>query len=584
MWTKLGIILILAGSLQIISTYTIFSPTNDERTNIGSGIEWWAEGTYNNDPTNPPLARIFIALLPYLESHDAGGALPIGQPGMTALQRGEVADLTGEDAVFGSGHPLRNLSLARLGILPFFVLASVTVYLLAKWTFGAPEALLAVLLFTTLPPVLAHAGLATSDFAEAAVMILAVFAFVVWLPSPTIGHSFALGAAVAIALVTKFSAMLFLPACFMVLLIWFGLIERNLRPSMITGALYACLAMCVVIWATYRFSVGPILLPGLISPEHQDRYAYLLRSGIVSTLVSTPVPAPEFFRGIAYQYMHNAIGHGGYLLGEVRQSGRWYFFPVALAVKTPLPSLILGVVGGVGLLLRSWRCRKWRLAIAPLCCITLLASVVPSHINIGLRYILPIYGFMAITASYGAAVLWRAIPSRLVATAIVAALCGWQALSLLAWHPDHLAYFNEAADFSRTPILVDSDLDWGQDFFRLSAVLKDRNIAQVSVALFGFENCPGLRRDQANYNFPATASLLPNEPRAGWLAVSYYVLYELPGYSWLRQYEPVTRVGSSILLYHLSEDDIRRAVITGQQSNQQLLTADEISCRLPSVR
>ncbi len=567
-------ILIILGSVRIVSTYTIFSPTNDERINIGGGMEWLTEGRYNGDPTNPPLARILIALGPFLERNifndqrrDSSGAVPTGQPGMTSTQRGQIAILTGEDIIFGRNEPLRNISLARLGILPFFIVASVMVYLLATRTINTSTGFFAVLLFTTLPPVLAHAGLATSDFAEAAAIILAVFAFVVWLANPTIIRSIALGGAAAIALVAKFSAILFLPVCFSVLLLWFILTTPSVRNSneigltaRIIGGLYAFLAMLSIIWASYRFSVGPILIPGLISPEHQDRYANWLASDLVATVLSTPVPAPEFFRGIAFQYAHNARGHIGYLLGHVRQSGWWYFFPVVLAVKTPVPSLFLAVVGGIGLLQRSWRERKWQLAVAPLCCIALLASVLPSHINIGLRYILPIYGFLAIAAGYGAILLGRAFPNRLIATAIVTVFLGWQVVSSLEWHPDYLAYFNEASHFSRNPIAIDSDLDWGQDFFRLSEVLRDKKVPRVSVALLGFQNCPGQRHDQANYDFPETVNLLPNDLRTGWLAVSYYVLYELDGYSWLRQYEPVARIGESILLYFLDENDIRRAV------------------------
>ena len=215
---------------------------------------------------------------------------------------------------------------------------------------------------------------------------------------------------------------------------------------------------------------------------------------------------------------------------------------------------------GPGTRPQSWRERKWQLAVAPLCCVVLLASVIPSHINIGLRYILPIYGFLAIAAGYGATLFGHAFSNRLAAAAIVTVFCGWQVVSSLVWHPDYLAYFNEASYFSRNPIAIDSDLDWGQDFFRLSEVLRERKVPRVSVALFGFQNCPGQRHDQANYHFPETVNLMPNEPTTGWLAVSYYVLDEIDGYSWLRQYQPVARVGKSILLYFLDENDIRRAV------------------------
>lgn len=342
----------------------------------------------------------------------------------------------------------------------------------------------------------------------------------------------------------------------------FRLIARGL------GALCACVTMFLLVWAIYRFSLGPILAPEdtLRALKHLHT---LLGSGpradaFASAVVAAPVPAADFFRGIWDQYLHNEWGHLAYLLGETRTYGWWYFFPAALAVKTPLPTLVLAAIGGAGLLLRSWREGDWRLAVAPLCCLALLAAVLPSQIDIGSRYLLPVYGFLAIAGGYGAVLVGRAFRDRRAGMASVAVLCGWQVIASAAWHPDYLAYFNETAHLSRKPLLIDSDLDWGQDFFRLSKALRHRQVPRVAVALLGFQSCPGIaqRLDPADYRFPETVHLAPDQPRTGWVAVSSYALYEMTGYSWLLQFKPAARVGRSILLYSISDDDFRRA--TGQ--------------------
>ena len=43
----------------------------------------------------------------------------------------------------------------------------------------------------------------------------------------------------------------------------------------------------------------------------------------------------------------------------------------------------------------------------------------------------------------------------------------------LAAHPDYLAYFNALAGDDPERIVVDSDLDWGQDIKRLGQRLRD---------------------------------------------------------------------------------------------------------------
>ena len=57
-------------------------------------------------------------------------------------------------------------------------------------------------------------------------------------------------------------------------------------------------------------------------------------------------------RGIDEIRYHNRIGHRSYLLGEIGSRGWWYYYLVALAVKTPLPLLVVGLCG-IGLLLRA---------------------------------------------------------------------------------------------------------------------------------------------------------------------------------------------------------------------------------------
>ena len=72
-------------------------------------------------------------------------------------------------AILGrDAHYDRMLALARLGILPFFLLACAMVFLWGNRTGGPLAGLIATFLFTTIPPVLAHAGLVTTDMAATA--------------------------------------------------------------------------------------------------------------------------------------------------------------------------------------------------------------------------------------------------------------------------------------------------------------------------------------------------------------------------------------------------------------------------------
>src|SRR5205085_2798852 len=106
---------------------------------------------------------------------------------------------------------LHNLTRARLGTLPFFIVAILVV---ATWTralAGEAAAIAAAVLFSSEPSVLAHAGLATTDMAATASTITAAYVFWRWIRG-TGSHPVLLGASLAFAVLSKFSAILFVPA------------------------------------------------------------------------------------------------------------------------------------------------------------------------------------------------------------------------------------------------------------------------------------------------------------------------------------------------------------------------------------
>ncbi len=148
--------LVLVASIRIIATYTVFSHTYDEPAHIACGMEWLDKGVYKWEPQHPPLARVATALGPYLlgtrcQNTPNVDLASMTHEGLAILYYGHHYDLT--------------LALARLGILPFFWIACLVVYWWGRRYFSPSVAVVAVFLFSFLPPVLAHAGLATTDMA-----------------------------------------------------------------------------------------------------------------------------------------------------------------------------------------------------------------------------------------------------------------------------------------------------------------------------------------------------------------------------------------------------------------------------------
>jgi Dolichyl-phosphate-mannose-protein mannosyltransferase len=521
----LALALILIASVRIVSTYSVFSHTSDEPAHVACGIEWLANGVYTWEPQHPPLARVAVALGPYLI-----GARPQNTP------RVDIYSMTTEGVaiLFQGNHYDETVALARLGVLPFFWIACLAVYWWGLRYYGAAEGVIALLLFSFLPPVLAHGGLATTDMPLTAFLGAAFLTCLIWIAQPTLRHGALFGACAGLAVISKFSTLVYFPAAVALALLGFYLIERpGIRaiaaaireriPSLGLAALIACL----LIWAMYRFSFGP-------------------------TSFGIRLPAPELYAGIEQVMKHNAEGHPSYLLGQVMRNGVWYYFPLLLAIKTPIGFLLLLGLG-MGMALGKWgRAQRAWLPLAYSAGILLVALF--SHINIGVRHVLPAYAGFALLAAVGVVRLLRTARSVQWASAAVGILVVWFAGASILCHPDYLPYFNEFAGDHPENIVVDSDLDWGQDMKRLAKRLNQARADSVAML-------PFLRElPQGAFGLPPMQTRIDAlNPFPGWNAVSLTILKENrlglgrhPEYSPWPDRVPVPgeRIGKGILLWY----------------------------------
>lgn len=534
--TLIFLLLTAAGVVRIAATYRAVGQTSDETPNIACGMQYLDLGRYTYGAFHPPLARIAVAIGPYLYG----------------ARSQKLADRWQEgNAVLNSARRYgKTLTLARMGILPFFILACTCVWLWGRRLLGEWGALAPVFLFTNIPPVLAHAGVATADMAVGAGICAALYTFTRWLDHPDWKRSVLFGAGLAAAFLAKFSSILLLPVCIAAILV----LRRIFRLPAPRGRNWAWAPVAfLLIWGAYRFSFG-------VMTEHVAWLPFLER---------VPVPAPQILDGLWQVHSHIEGGHAAYLLGRNSLHGWWYFFPVALAVKTPLGLLVLAAIGWLALFrtrLRTklqpfdWHawCEQWTPAV--LSAVMLLVNL-PTSLNIGVRYMLPLFPMLALTAGMGVMFLLRRPEPWLRGWAIVLML--WVAVSSVAAHPDYLAYFNELGGSHPERILVDSDLDWGQDMNRLVAELRRRHVDRLHMACL-------YTGDDSRLDLPSWDTLEAYQPVTGWVAVSFTMLKTYgwlaaqqrgrpdSAFAWLDRYQPVARVGKSILLYYIPDDHASR--------------------------
>src|SRR4051794_36145674 len=196
----LALLTIVLGGARIAATYSVLSITYDEPAHIAAGMQLIDKHEFTYERLHPPLSRIAVALGPYIAGYRS--------------QNGGDMWIEGRRMFYGKGaHPETELLvLARLGVLPFFVIALAAIWMWTSRYIGRAPAALAVILLGNLPVFLAHFGLATTDAVFTATFVAAFFSFLLWLERTTIPRGLALGLTFALAVSAKLSALLFLPA------------------------------------------------------------------------------------------------------------------------------------------------------------------------------------------------------------------------------------------------------------------------------------------------------------------------------------------------------------------------------------
>jgi hypothetical protein len=529
-------VLLLVFFGQAAVSASVKSPTFDEEFHVARAYAYVAAGDLRMQQNHPPLVSA-LSGLPLLLMPDLQSPAAIGGWDDAFL-------FTFADELFWRlGYDVdKILFLARLPIMLLGMLLGAFVYRWAREMYGAATAAVATTLYSFSPNLLAHTRLVTTDLAVTAFVFIAFYALWCYLRRPSAVRLLLAGLAVGLALSAKLSATLLVPLFVLLALLdaWRG----NGRVRQGVGRYISALGRCallftvagIVVWAFYRFAIGK--WPG----------------------IGLAVPAPAYVQNFRTVIGHAERGHGAFLAGQVSMHGWWYYFPVTLLLKTPLPTL--GLLG-----LAAWdtvRRKRWvEEATVLLFPTAYFIFALTSSLNIGYRYILPIAPFVLLYAGKVGSVAWLHAPwirHRLL-PALMLVYAG-----VTVWlHPHYLAYFNLLAGGpgGGYRYLVDSNLDWGQDLKLLKVFLDERDVDELWLGYFGAAD-PAYYGIRYRPIFPTGLSMpsddfAPLSPAPGWYAISATVLQgpfsEEPDIlDWFRRHAPLGKVGYSIFIYHVDPD------------------------------
>jgi hypothetical protein len=557
--------LVVAMTAQMWIGIRQLSVTADEIVHLYAGYRYLQCGDSRLDPEHPPLVKI-VAGLPLTALHvndpnPGGCGLPTDM---------ESAYRSGHDFLFAN--PESMLTTARMSASIFAILLLITTYFFARSLFGAPVALIAGTWVAFEPNLLGHGSLVTTDVPGAFGFVLAVYALWRYLKRPTFLHFLALGLGIGIALVTKYSTVM-LVGMLPILIVGNGLLGENSPGRRVLsnmGALaLAMLVAAVVIWATYgfRYASGPN------EAQASPTAAQGILANIMSGMEGTQLLPQAYLAGLQDLTLDSGVGRRAFLLGTNYLGGRWYYFPVAVSIKLTAALIVASLLSLFAS--RFWRSHLRELQFLLLPILLYMCVSASSGMNLGVRYVLPIFPFLIVFAAAG---VWGIPGARKSIIAAVVALLLAHAFSSLHAFPNYISYGNELWGGSGNvyKYLADSNADWGQALKTAHAYVERTKPASCLMI-------PPYRNVNKDYDVPCPDVVAEIDrgasvsPYTGTLIVSSSVvdgiIFRSGGARAMRIFrgvEPTAKLGGSALLVYEGTFDL--GPIISYQYIQRILT------------
>lgn len=585
-WAKLIMIL----SLSIMLGVMVFSangdsPIRDEEPHIAAGYSYLTKGDYRLNPEHPPLIKD-LAAFPLL-------FLDLNFPDQLWSEGLNNQWVIGHKFLYNYGNnPDVMLFWARL---PIMILSVLLGYLVFRWSrelYGDKAASLAVILYAFDANIIAHSRYVTTDLGIAFAFFLHLYVLWKFLINPTWKYFVYTGLTFGVVLVTKFSAALLVPIYGLVFLY---LVFKNQKvKSRIKYIANIASDSIIKRGIAYMVAFASVVILGVATmyffyvPHTLNMNESLQKSLInenmysgtepIEKLAEISTPLTQYFLGFTMVSAHVSSGHASYLLGKAADGFKMYY-PVAFAVKTPLPEIILILTTIVLLVLRKFRSLNWFDEFYLLVPVAVFVGMaMAGSLNLGIRYLLPIFPFLFVFASKTANLVdfkkalefiksGRFFALSVVSCFLSIVLVFWHIYGSLSAYPHYLSYFNESIGGPKNGLkyIADSNLDWGQDLKRLKTYVDENNIQNIKIDYFG--------SGDIEYYFGDKGEVWTSQQGAptGWFAISASIYAQGTSvwvdhdvnerkrgkivdplyYELLKDRKPDAIIGNSIMVYNI---------------------------------
>jgi 4-amino-4-deoxy-L-arabinose transferase-like glycosyltransferase len=568
------------------------SLTFDEADHMFAGYMMWKTSDYGLNPEHPPLAKL-LATAPIARQDLWIPKLQNREFKIEAYMSGRDWHARNDGA---SGKLVFRMRLAA-GLLALAL--SLVVFFTAREFFGDAAGLIALVLVTFDPNVLAHSALVTTDIGVSLFFLASIYAFYRYVKQPSLLRLAMAGVIAGLLLATKHSGILLAPML-LLLIGWEVLFAPRGTRGRVAGRLsgaFGAIAVIgvVVLWAFYgfRYTARPAGLPFPTVAEYVKPLSHF-NQAVVMFFARLHLLPESWLIGLV-DVKRMAEWYPTFILGTQHAHGVWFYFPIVILVKTTIGLLALVALAFFAIAIgRLRKGREVAYLLVPALLYLLVAIV--AGMDIGARHILPVDTFMFVLAAGGITALAATSRRWVWAGGILVAA---HVMSSLAVFPNYMAYANAAWGGPKNVhnLLSDANVDWAQQLYQVKAWQDRHPDEECWFAYFAYPEI-----DPATYGI--TCRHLPTAD-SFWLGgadvtpavIHGHVLLsagDLSGCEWpsghdnpyleFQSREPSEVIDHAVFVYSGSLDTKKAAALSRVQNAYQLLGAGKAPEALALVK
>lgn len=455
---------------------------------------------------------------------------------------------------------------SRLSMIIFHSILFVALFFLLCKVLGNLKGILAFSFILFCPNIIAHSRYVTNDVSLSILGLIFLIYLYIFIKNKNYINSIILGFILGLLILTKFSALIYIPLLF---ISFFSINLKREKLIKIFKYIFLCIFISFFLIYVFYFVLN-------LNTNKNDLNFYInfatqntniQKESTILNLFKNKYTRPfgSFFIGFVHTYnrglkledstMPQCINNNCKFQSE---GGFWYYFPLAFLYKSTTFILIFNFLCicffFFGLYKKKIKIKNLLFLYALFFCILYFLISIISTLNIGIRHFLP---FMIVLPLLFLSILDYNRYYYLKTFIII--LCFLHILVSIKNYPYYLSYFNEfIPQNEKHNYLIDSNLDWGEKLERLYIWAKTNNIKKIYVDYWGKTPLNFYDKDE---NLFHKWNVRYGYPEYGYFALASHWIthskwrkemgYETDDYSYVHQFEMIESFDGGLFIYYI---------------------------------